>query len=110
MPVTEVDASHWFLSLGKDCHMFPNFGMCDRKKAKSNSCLSNHNLKQVLCPAISSHVWVIAWKGILETWKRRGARRWEIRTEPRQGSAQGSILLFQHAVMKEGKGFPIPAK
>jgi hypothetical protein len=21
--------------------------------------------------------WVLAWKGILENWKRRGARRWE---------------------------------
>ena len=48
--------------------------------------------------------WVLAWKGILETWKRRGARLREIRTEPSQGSAQGSILLFRHAVVKEGKG------
>jgi hypothetical protein len=28
---------------------------------------------QVLCPASRSQVWVLAWKGILETWKRRGA-------------------------------------
>jgi hypothetical protein len=25
-----------------------------------------------LCPASGSHVWVLVWKGILETWKRRG--------------------------------------
>jgi hypothetical protein len=28
--------------------------------------------------------WVLAWKGILETWKRRGARWREKRMEPRQ--------------------------
>jgi hypothetical protein len=64
--------------------------------------------EHVLCPAIRSQVWVPAWKGILETWKRRGARLREIRTEPRQGSAQGSILLFRHSVMKEGGGARFP--
>jgi hypothetical protein len=28
--------------------------------------------------------WVLAWKGILETWKRRGARWWEKGIKPRQ--------------------------
>jgi hypothetical protein len=33
------------------------------------------HITRVLCPASRSQVWVLAWKGILETWKRRGARR-----------------------------------
>jgi hypothetical protein len=40
----------------------------------------------MLCPASESHVWVLAWKGIFETWKRRGARWREIKTELRQSS------------------------
>jgi hypothetical protein len=63
----------------------------------------------VLCPASRSQVWVLAWKGILETWKRRGARLREIRKEPRQGSAQGSILMSANTLYKE-KGRPIPGQ
>jgi hypothetical protein len=42
----------------------------------------------------------------LETWKRRGARQLKIRTEPRQGSAQGSILMSANMLYKE-EGRPI---
>jgi hypothetical protein len=37
-------------------------------------------------PADRSHVWVLVWKGILETWKRRGARRRERKMQLRQSS------------------------
>jgi hypothetical protein len=40
--------------------------------------------------------WVLAWKDILETWKRRGAGLREIRKEPRQRSLlKVQFLLFQ---------------
>jgi hypothetical protein len=53
--------------------------------------------------------WVLAWKGILETWKRRGAGLREIRKEPRQSSLlKVQFLLFQHSVMKEGGGSRFP--
>ena len=49
--------------------------------------------------------WVLAWKGILETWKRRGAGLHEIRKEPRQSSLlKVQFLLFRHSVIKEGGG------
>jgi hypothetical protein len=37
-------------------------------------------------------------------------RRKKERSQVKVDSDQSSILLFQHAVMKEGKGGPIPAK
>jgi hypothetical protein len=53
--------------------------------------------------------WVLAWKGILETWKRRGAGLRETRKEPRQRSLfKVQFLLFQHSVMKEGKAGFLP--
>jgi hypothetical protein len=56
-----------------------------------------------------SQTWVLAWKGILETWKRRRARLHEIRKEPRQGSLlKVPFLLFRHSVMKEGGGAQFP--
>jgi hypothetical protein len=53
--------------------------------------------------------WVLAWKGILETWKRRGARLREIRKEPRQRYLlKVQFLLFRHSVIKEGGGTRFP--
>jgi hypothetical protein len=63
----------------------------------------------VLYPASRSQVWVLAWKGILETWKRRRAGLREIRKEPRQRSLfKVQFLLFWHSVMKEGGGARFP--
>jgi hypothetical protein len=65
----------------------------------------------MLCPASRSQTWVLAWKGILETWKRRMARLCEIRKEPRQGSLlKVQFLLFRHSIMKERGRDPILAK
>jgi hypothetical protein len=53
--------------------------------------------------------WVLAWKGILETWKRRGVGLRDIRKEPRQSSLlKVQFLLFQHSVIKEGGGAQFP--
>jgi hypothetical protein len=53
----------------------------------------------------SIRTWVLAWKGILETWKRRGAGLCEIRKEPRQRSLlKVQFLLFRDSVIKEGGG------
>jgi hypothetical protein len=49
--------------------------------------------------------WVLAWKGILETWKRRRAGLHEIRKEPRQSSLlKVQSLLFRQSVIKEEGG------
>jgi hypothetical protein len=58
----------------------------------------------LLCPANRSQVWVLAWKGILETWKRRGARQREIKMELRQSSWSKLNFTIPPAVMKQGKG------
>ena len=63
----------------------------------------------IWCLASRSQVWVLAWKGILETWKRRGARLRKIRMEPRQGSAQGLILKSANTLYKE-EGRPVPGQ
>ena len=43
--------------------------------------------------------------------ERKELNRWKKeRSQVKVDSDQSSILLFQHAVMKEGKGGPIPAK
>lgn len=63
----------------------------------------------LLCPASRSQVWVLACKGILETWKRRGAGLREIRKEPRQRFLlKVQFLLFRHSIMKEGGGARFP--
>ena len=63
----------------------------------------------IWCLASRSQVWVLAWKGILETWKRRGAGLREIRKEPRQSSLlKVQFLLFRHSVIKEGGGAQFP--
>ena len=64
----------------------------------------------VLCPSSGSHVWVLIWKGSLETWKRRGGTRQLERERRNQDklSDQGSILMSANTLYKE-EGRPIPS-
>ena len=55
---------------------------------------------RVLCLASGSHVWVLFWKGILESGRDEGARRMR-EMKLRQNSDQSSILLI-HAPSYEG--------
>jgi hypothetical protein len=62
-------------------------------------------VKVIVVPGQQITAWVLAWNGILETWKRRGTGLREIRKEPRQRSLlKVQFLLFRHSVMKEGGG------
>ena len=63
----------------------------------------------MLCPASGSHVWVLVWKGILETWKRRRRGGGELGgTRERQNQDKAlfkvQFYYFRHSVMKQGKG------
>ena len=63
----------------------------------------------MLCLASRSQVWVLAWKGILETWKRRGwAARDKERTKTKV-SAQGSFFTIKALIYKGRGRDPIPA-
>jgi hypothetical protein len=63
----------------------------------------------MLCPASRSQVWVLAWKGILETWKREGLGGLE------KDAAKTVILIkarfyYSACSYKAGEEGPIPAK
>ena len=60
----------------------------------------------LFCTTSGSHVWVIVWKGILETWKRKGGLG---STRERHETKTVSLIkiqfyYFPHSVMKLGKG------
>jgi hypothetical protein len=53
--------------------------------------------------------WVLAWKGILETWKRRGARRRDKEMQLRQSFWSKLNFTVPHAIIKQGKGARFPS-
>jgi hypothetical protein len=59
----------------------------------------------MLCPASDSHVWVLVWKGILESGREEGARE---SCNQDSHSDQGSILMSTNTLYKE-EGRPIPS-
>jgi hypothetical protein len=56
----------------------------------------------LVCPTSGSHVWVLVWKGILETWKRRGGLGgMKERDETKTVSLiKVQFYYFRHLVMK----------
>ena len=58
--------------------------------------------------ASGSHVWVLVWKGILESGREEGARQTRERCNQDSHSDQGSILMSANTLYKE-EGRPIPS-
>ena len=60
----------------------------------------------LLCLASGSHVLVLVWKGILETWKRREGLGGPLERDVTKTVSliKVQFYYFQHSVMKQGKG------